>query len=52
VPKGAELVCVARFDNSAANPNNPDPAERVGWGDRTRDEMMIGFFEFYDAAKK
>jgi peroxiredoxin len=48
VPKGAKLVTVARYDNSAANPFNPDPARKVGWGDQTWDEMMLGSFEYYE----
>jgi hypothetical protein len=39
VPKGTVLVFTARHDNTAANPNNPDPRQWVGWGDRTVDEM-------------
>ena len=35
----------ARFDNSAANPVNPDPAQYVHWGDQTWEEMAIAFFE-------
>jgi hypothetical protein len=42
--RGAKLVCSASWDNSADNPNNPDPTQTVTWGDRTSDEMMIGFF--------
>ncbi len=34
---GARLHRVAR--QHAANPNNPDPRQWVGWGDRTVDEM-------------
>ena len=33
------------FDNSAGNPHNPDPAERVMWGDQTWEEMAIVFVE-------
>jgi hypothetical protein len=33
------LVFTAWHDNTAANPNNPDPNQWVGWGDRTVDEM-------------
>ena len=33
------------FDNSAANPVNPDPDEHVTWGDQTWEEMAIAFFE-------
>jgi hypothetical protein len=39
LPKGTTLVFTAWHDNTAANPNNPDPAQWVGWGDRTVDEM-------------
>ena len=39
LPKGTVLVFTAWHDNTDANPNNPDPAQWVGWGDRTVDEM-------------
>ena len=39
LPKGTVLVFTARHDNTEANPNNPDPRQWVGWGDRTIDEM-------------
>ena len=39
LPKGTVLVFTAWHDNTKANPNNPDPAQWVGWGDRTVDEM-------------
>jgi peroxiredoxin len=49
VPKGAKIHCVAHFDNSAKNRNNPDPTKLVLWGDQTWEEMMIGWTEFaYD----
>jgi hypothetical protein len=44
LPKGTRIQCTAHFDNSANNPNNPDPNKEVSWGDQTFDEMMIGFF--------
>ena len=31
-------------NRSADNPNNPDPSVDVKWGDRTNDEMNLGFF--------
>ena len=40
-----KLRFTARFDNSAANPFNPDPARHVTWGDQTWEEMAIGFFQ-------
>lgn len=42
---GTKIFCEAVFDNSSANPNNPDPKARVRWGDQTSDEMMIGYFD-------
>lgn len=45
MPKGSKLHCVAHFDNSAGNPNNPDPTKEVRWGDQTWEEMMIGWTE-------
>ena len=39
LPKGTVLVFTAWHDNTSANPNNPDPNQWVGWGDRTVDEM-------------
>lgn len=39
LPKGTTVVVTAWHDNTADNPNNPDPEQWVGWGDRTVDEM-------------
>ena len=39
LPKGTVLVFTSWHDNTAKNPNNPDPRQWVGWGDRTVDEM-------------
>ncbi len=44
MPKGTVVKCTATFDNSADNPNNPDPTRKVTWGQQSFDEMMIGFF--------
>ncbi len=43
VPTGTRIDCTAVFDNSADNPDNPDPTKLVRWGDQTWEEMMIGF---------
>ena len=40
VPAGARLVAHAWYDNSADNPDNPDPAAEVRWGDQTWEEMQ------------
>jgi hypothetical protein len=47
IPKGAKIEFVVWYDNSAANPNNPDPHKFVSWGEQSWDEMMIGFFDYY-----
>jgi hypothetical protein len=47
VPAGTKIECTAHFDNSADNPNNPDPTKAVRWGDQTWEEMMIGFVDYY-----
>ena len=39
LPKGTVLRISAWHDNTVSNPNNPDPDQWVGWGDRTVDEM-------------
>ena len=46
-PKGTVLHSIAYHDNSAANKENPDPTAFIGWGDRTVDEMNIGWLDFY-----
>jgi hypothetical protein len=38
-PRGTMLRVTAWYDNTRANPNNPDPDQWVGFGDRTVDEM-------------
>jgi len=39
LPRGTVIHVTAWHDNTAANRNNPDPNQWVGWGDRTVDEM-------------
>jgi hypothetical protein len=39
LPKGTILKITSWHDNTSKNPNNPDPNQWVGWGDRTVDEM-------------
>jgi peroxiredoxin len=49
MPRGSKIHCIAHFDNSAKNPNNPDPTKTVVWGDQTWEEMMIGWMDYlYD----
>ena len=45
LPKGTTLVFTAWHDNTAANKNNPDPNQWVGWGDRTVDEMAHNWID-------
>jgi hypothetical protein len=45
--KGTVLTFSATFDNSAANPANPDPKATVRWGEQTYDEMIVGYVEYY-----
>lgn len=42
---GTRLEAVGWYDNSRANPHNPDPESYVEWGEQTYNEMMVGFFD-------
>lgn len=46
LPRGTRIVCEGAFDNSPANPYNPDPAATVRFGDQTYEEMFIGYLEY------
>ena len=43
--KGTRLQWIAWFDNSPNNPRNPDPSAEVRYGEQSREEMMVGFFD-------
>ncbi len=43
--KGSRLLCSAVFDNSEANPSNPDPTREVTFGEQSWEEMMFGVFQ-------
>jgi hypothetical protein len=44
IPKGSVVNLVSHYDNSDANPRNPNhPPKMVKWGEATTDEMCIGF---------
>jgi peroxiredoxin len=47
VPAGTRIECVAHFDNSRGNPNNPDPLQLVRWGDQSWEEMMLGVVGYF-----
>lgn len=38
----------AWYDNSAANPANPDPTVAVTYGEQSFEEMMFGFFDWVE----
>jgi len=44
-PAGTRLHAIGTYDNSADNPNNPDPTQTVWFGLQSEEEMFIGFFE-------
>ena len=48
VPAGTVIEIVAVYDNSEANPKNPDPTRDVAFGLQSTDEMMFGFFELVE----
>ncbi len=52
MPKGSKLVCTARYDNSEANPLNPDPTKTVRFGLQTWEEMMVGYFSSVSAEEE
>ncbi len=46
VPAGARLVHRTVYDNSTANPANPNAQRNVPWGLQSKDEMLYGGFFF------
>lgn len=46
LPVGTTVQATGWFDNSAANPANPNPNVTVRWGPQTTDEMMLGYVEY------
>lgn len=46
VRPGMKLRATGWFDNSEANPANPDPEQEVRFGEQSFDEMMIGYFDW------
>ena len=47
-PTGTKIYCEAHWDNSRANPANPDPSRTVTWGEQSWDEMMMGYLDYYE----
>ncbi len=52
IAAGSLLKVEAVFDNSEQNPFNPKPQDTVRFGEQTKDEMMIGYFNFIYNPKK
>jgi len=50
IPAGSRLVVDGAFDNSAMNPNNPDPSVTVTWGEQSWNEMFFGFYRYFEAS--
>ena len=47
LPRGSKVTLEARYDNSAANPRNPNsPPKAVRWGEQTTDEMCLAYLNF------
>ena len=46
IEAGTRLVHTTWYDNSAANPGNPDPERTVPWGLQSWDEMLYGAFSY------
>lgn len=51
LPAGTRVRCTFVFDNSAANPWNPDPSAEVRYGEQTEDEMIQAYFDVYTPAR-
>lgn len=47
VPAGTVLKATGWYDNSSANPANPDPTKPVRFGLQSWDEMMLAYFTSY-----
>jgi hypothetical protein len=47
LPKGTKVDLVAHYDNSTANPHNPNnPPKKVVFGEQTTNEMCFAFFSY------
>ncbi len=51
VPKGSRLMVTVHYDNSANNRANPDPKQRLRWGDKSEEEMMTSWIEYLDVKR-
>ena len=48
VEKGSRLMVTVHFDNSPNNRANPDPKAALRWGDKSEEEMMTSWIEYFD----
>ncbi len=47
IPAGSKLIAEAIYDNTTANPLNPNnPPQLMQWGESTTDEMFLVYFSF------
>ena len=51
LPAGTVIEATGWFDNSSNNKYNPDPTATVRFGEQSREEMMLGFFDIAFDAK-
>jgi hypothetical protein len=50
VEKGSRLIVTTHYDNSPNNRANPDPKLSLRWGDKSEEEMMTSWIEYFDAS--
>ena len=48
IEKGSRLEVTAHFDNSPNNKANPDPSVPIRWGDKSEEEMMTSWIEYFE----
>ncbi len=46
IPAGSRLIANYVYDNSKANPSNPDPTIKVTWGEQSHEEMLFTSLSF------
>lgn len=48
IQKGSVIKCEGVYDNSAANPANPNPNATVRFGEQSWEEMFIGYVDYIE----
>jgi peroxiredoxin len=46
LPAGSRVIIEGSYDNSAQNPDNPDPAQEVAYGPLSTNEMFVGILYY------